>query len=84
MAESSPGEHKSDDAAAPTTVGRDEKAACRRRSSGISETFSDKVESCRKAAKHMISRDWFDQAVVGLILVNCVFLALDDPTAEAS
>lgn len=37
---------------------------------------------CRGWAKHVVSRPWFDSAVVGLILVNCVFLALDDPTAE--
>lgn len=78
------GKHERDDVAAPTTVGQDERAGRRRRSSGISETFSARVKSCRKAAKRIVSRDWFDQAVVGLILVNCVFLALDDPTVEAS
>lgn len=38
--------------------------------------------TCRGCAKHVVSRPWFDSAVVGIILVNCVFLALDDPTAE--
>lgn len=38
--------------------------------------------TCRGWAKHVVSRPWFDSAVVSLILVNCVFLALDDPTVE--
>ncbi len=36
----------------------------------------------RGRAASVISRAWFDSAVVGLILVNCIFLALDDPTEE--
>lgn len=40
------------------------------------------VLACRGWTKHVISRTWFDSAVCGVILVNCVFLALDDPTAE--
>lgn len=40
------------------------------------------ISTCRGCAKHVVSRPWFDSAVVGLILVNCIFLALDDPTAE--
>ena len=38
---------------------------------------------CRNI-KLIVSNDWFDYAVAGLIFVNCVFLALDDPTREAS
>ncbi|CAM9490330.1 unnamed protein product [Ectocarpus fasciculatus] len=38
--------------------------------------------TCRGWAKLVTSQDWFDSFVVGIILVNCVFLGLDDPTAE--
>lgn len=48
------------------------------------EAAAERGASCRRAAKLMISHDWFDRSVVGLILINCVFLALDDPTLEAS
>ncbi|CAM9416805.1 unnamed protein product, partial [Scytosiphon promiscuus] len=41
------------------------------------------VLACREWTKQVISRTWFDSAVCGVILVNCVFLALDDPTAES-
>lgn len=73
--------HQGGAAAAPTNK-RDKKACGT--SIGISQKFSQRVCSYRRASKRMISRDWFDQAVVGLILVNCFFLALDDPTLEAS
>ena len=32
----------------------------------------------------IISHDWFDNAVVGLILVNCVLLVYEDSTREVS
>lgn len=32
----------------------------------------------------IISHDWFDNAVVGFILVNCVLLVLEDSTREVS
>lgn len=48
------------------------------------EAGAKRGASCRRAAKLLISHDWFDRSVVGLILINCVFLALDDPTLEAS
>lgn len=50
----------------------------------LSEAFASRRMACSHAAQRVISADWFDQAVVALILVNCVFLALDDPTVEAS
>ena len=40
------------------------------------------TSTCRGRAAYVVSCAWFDSAVVGLILVNCVFLALDDPTEE--
>ncbi|CAM9357557.1 unnamed protein product, partial [Hapterophycus canaliculatus] len=41
------------------------------------------VFACREWTKQVVSRAWFDSAVCGVILVNCVFLALDDPTEES-
>lgn len=38
----------------------------------------------QRRLKLIISHGWFDNAVVGLILVNCVLLALEDPTREVS
>lgn len=53
-------------------------------SGGILERLGNIAALFRRRAKRVITHDWFDQAVVGLILVNCVFLALDDPTLEVS
>lgn len=75
--------HQGGAAATPTIANKRDKSASGT-STGISQSFSQRVRSCRRASKRMITRDWFDQAVVGLILVNCIFLALDDPTMEAS
>lgn len=57
---------------------------CDERCPGLLGSLSERRDAWRLAAKLLISQDWFDHAVVALILVNCVFLALDDPTAEAS
>lgn len=46
------------------------------------EAVSCRTKIPSEAAQKVISHELFDQAVVSLILVNCVFLALDDPTAE--
>lgn len=75
--------YQGDAAAAPATAISREKSTTGTYSR-ISQSWSQRVRSYRRASKRMISRDWFDQAVVGLILVNCIFLALDDPTMEAS
>lgn len=46
------------------------------------EALSRKTRGVSRAANAVVSHELFDQSVVCLILVNCVFLAFDDPTAE--
>lgn len=41
-------------------------------------------KECRAFSMFVITRSWFDSTVICLILANCVFLALDDPTEEVS
>lgn len=46
------------------------------------EAVTARIRNCSRMANKVMSCNCFDQAVVGLILVNCVFLAFDDPTEE--
>lgn len=56
--------------------------ACYGTCAAAMEAMSRRTRKPSQAAKEVVSHELFDQAVVFLILVNCVFLAFDDPTAE--
>lgn len=37
-----------------------------------------------EAAYSLVSNPWFDRVIIGVILINCIFLGLYDPTKESN
>ena len=44
------------------------------------ESTETPLNPVRKAALQIVEAKWFDTLIIGLIAVNCVFLAMEDPT----
>ena len=44
------------------------------------ESTEEPLNPVRKAAIQVVEAKWFDTLIIGLIALNCVFLALEDPT----
>lgn len=59
-----------------------EKAPTEREALVCGGAYLNVLEACRTHSMFVITQSYFDSTVIFLILANCVFLALDDPTAE--